>query len=118
MSLALVRKELRENGIVVLLALAFVGAGLAAFLVQSARWGGRFTGLVQHALVFTPLLAVIVSNRLLTREYGGRTQLFLETLPISRSRVFATKWLLGAVIMSCASLASWYATLEWLHRHE
>ncbi|MET0988691.1 MAG: ABC transporter permease [Steroidobacteraceae bacterium] len=118
MSLALVRKELREHGVIIAAALVFFGLGLAALLDQSQRWGGRFTALVQHALFFGGLLVMVVSNRLFAREYGGRTQLFLETLPVSRGRVFATKWLLGAAIIAVATIASWYASLHWIQRGE
>jgi hypothetical protein len=118
MILALIRKELREHGAIIALALAFSALGLFALLQQSMRWGGRFTGLVYHALFFGGLLVMTTSNRLFAREYGGRTQLFLETLPISRARVFATKWLLGAIIVISATLASWYAALCWTWRTE
>lgn len=118
MSLALVRKELREHGVIIAVALIFSALGLAALLQQSHHWGGRFTGLMQHTVYFGSLLVMVVSNRLFAREYGGRTQLFLETLPITRGRVFVTKWLLGAAIVSVAALASWYASLYWIQRME
>lgn len=118
MRFALVRKDLREHGAVIAIAVAFAAAGLAGLLVQSPRWGGRFTGFVQFALVFGPMLVLIVSNRLFVREYSGRTQLFLETLPITRARVFATKWLLGGALVVLATLVAWYAALWWLRRHE
>ncbi len=118
MKLALVRKELREHGLVVAIAVAFSAAGLTGLILQSSRWGGRFTGFVQYTLIFGPMLVLILSNRLFVREYGGRTQLFLETLPITRAHVFVTKWLLGAGVVTFATAASWYATLWWLRRHE
>jgi hypothetical protein len=118
MSWTLVRKELREHGLLIALAAVFSALGLAALLVQSARLGGRFVGFTLHSLYFGLLLAVVISNRLLTREYGSRTQLFLETLPIGRARVFATKWLLGAALMLLATATAWAGTLWWLRRHE
>lgn len=118
MSRALLRKELREHGAIIAASLAFAAAGLAGLLILSARTGGRFSGLTQFALAFGLLLALIISNRLFVREYAGRTQLFLETLPLSRGRVFATKWLLGGSIMLVAMAASWYGSLEWIRRHE
>jgi hypothetical protein len=41
------------------------------------------------------LAAALLSNRLVMREYGAGTQLFLEALPLGRGRVLAAKWLSG-----------------------
>jgi ABC-type transport system involved in multi-copper enzyme maturation permease subunit len=49
--------------------------------------------------VFGVLSALILANRLVVREFSGRTQLFLETLPVSRVQIIAVKWLTGAVLL-------------------
>jgi len=93
---ALLRKELREHGVVLgalylLQALVFLGQ----------RWrgddgGGAFVPLRPFVLSMGALGALVVSNRLVVREYAGRTQLFLETLPVARWRVALVKFSLGA----------------------
>ena len=50
--------------------------------------------------VFGVLSILILANRLVVREFSGRTQLFLETLPVSRVQVIAVKWLTGAVLLA------------------
>jgi hypothetical protein len=112
MSLALLRKEAREHGLV-LAATAAIGAlGLVALLEVAEFEGGRFVGLSRFLLTIAPLLALVVANRLLVREYTGRTQLFLETLPLGRGRVFATKWLLGCGFMLLTAWFAWVAALR------
>jgi len=117
MSLALVRKELGEHGWVLTIALAFDALALTAVSAAAADVG-RMAAVVRFAAVAGPLNALVVANRLFAREYGGRTQLFLEVLPISRARVFATKWLLGCGFIALTTLAAWWATLSWQRRVE
>src|SRR5213594_4110831 len=92
----LVLKELREHGWVVLLLWLGCALGLLVFLKRAERDGSPFVAFGYLAAVFGPLLSLAVTNRLVVREYGGRTQLFLETLPVTRACVVATKWMLGA----------------------
>ena len=118
MSLPLLRKEAREHGFV-LAATAGIGAlGLFALLRVAEFEGGRFVGLSRFLLTIAPLLALVVANRLLVREYTGRTQLFLETLPLGRGRVFATKWLLGCAFMLLTALLAWLVALRAAQRTE
>jgi hypothetical protein len=106
----LVLKELREHGWVVLL--LWLGCALAflVFLKRAERYGSPFVAFGYLAAVFGTLLSLAVTNRLVVREYGGRTQLFLETLPVTRARVMATKWLLGAVVTLFPIAAALVAT--------
>lgn len=117
MSLALIRKELREHGWVFAAVVLFDGVTLAVQLSTAGDQGGRFAALVRFAGVLT-LSALVASNRLFAREYGGKTQLFLEVLPITRARVLATKWLLGAAFQGGVMLAAWAATLVYMRRSE
>lgn len=117
MSLALLRKELREHGLVLGAVLLLDALGLASILNDAARHGGRFTGLQRFFAIFGTLTAVVLGNRLVVREYTGRTQLFLEALPLSRARVLLTKWLLGAfallgVAASAVALNLWWQSSE------
>ena len=84
MSLPLLRKEAREHG-PVLAATAVIGlVALFTILGVAEDAGGRFVGLARFLLMLGPLIALVLANRLLVREYTGRTQFFLETLPIGR----------------------------------
>lgn len=119
MSFALLRKELREHGIVLVIALLLSGLVLIGLFMQAAQgMGGRFVGLTRFSYMIGPLLVLVFANRLLVREYGGRTQLFLETLPIGRARVFATKWLLGCALTLAVAAIAWWAALSGIRRTE
>jgi hypothetical protein len=50
--------------------------------------------------VFGVLSALVLANRLVVREFSGRTQLFLETLPVSRLQMISVKWVTGAVLLA------------------
>src|SRR4029077_8165943 len=59
------------------------------------------------------LLSILVlANRLVVREYSGRTQLFLETLPVSRAQVVAVKWLTGAILLAIPMAIGYAVTLH------
>jgi hypothetical protein len=109
---ALIQKELREHGLVLLASALLSAVALAGMLVLGKEGGGRFTALVTFCLSLGLLNALVTANRLLVREYAGRTQLFLEVLPIGRARVFFTKWLLGAAWLAALTSAAWLATLR------
>ena len=109
MKLALVRKEVREHWLVLSLVLVLDAITLLGMLIREADKGGRFSGLVQFLQVLGVVSALVVANRVFVREYAGRTQLFLEVLPIGRARVWATKWLLGWSYLAALTLAAWVA---------
>ena len=116
MSLPLLRKEAREHG-PVLAATAVIGlVALFTILGVAEDAGGRFVGLARFLLTLGPLIALVLANRLLVREYTGRTQFFLETLPIGRARVFATKWLLGCGLMLLTAWFAWAVALRSARR--
>jgi len=118
MSLPLLRKEAREHG-PVLAATAAIGAlALFTMLGVAENSGGRFVGLTRFLLTIAPLIALVLANRLIVREYTGKTQFFLETLPIGRARVFATKWLLGCGLMLLTAWLSWRLALSYTRRTE
>ena len=117
MSLALIRKELREHGWVFGAVVAFEALTLAIQLSTAGDAGGRFAALVRFAAVLS-LSALVASNRLFAREYGGKTQLFLEILPITRARVLITKWLVGATFQCGLMFTAWLVTLQFMRRTE
>lgn len=119
MSWALLRKELAEHGVVLAVTGLLTGLLLFAMLLQADRdLGGRFVGLIRFSFMFGWLIPLVLAHRLLVREYGGRTQLFLETLPIGRARAFATKWLLGCGLTLLAAGLGWLAALQSIRRSE
>ncbi len=108
---ALVRKELREHALIMLAALTLSVIALLGYSAMSDEQGGRFVAFVRFSAAAGVMNAVIAANRLFVREYAGRTQLFLEVLPIGRTRVFATKWLLGALWTGLLTAGAWAYTL-------
>ena len=108
---ALLRKELREHWLVLTCMWVFAALTLLALQVQSNEKGSPMTAYHGMVFGFAPLLALLLASRLVVREYNGRTQLFLETLPISRSQVLATKWGLGAALLLLTLTLSFGVTL-------
>lgn len=102
MSLALLRKEWREHrSSWLLLNLLFGGLLLLMLVAESlyAEKGSLFELLRVPSLLLASVGALFVGHRLVVREYGQRTQLFLEALPLSRTRILASKLLLGAAVL-------------------
>jgi len=92
---ALLRKEWREHWrfVLVLHLIGSVIFGLVWVTAQNAvsplqAWRSQIVS-------FGTLAAIVLPNRLVMREYGLGTQLFLEVLPIGRGTVLLTKWLAG-----------------------
>ena len=108
---ALFYKELREHRWVLLAMLLLLALGQAATLWGAGAMGSPMVAYQKIVSIMAPLMALVLVNRLVVREYMGRTQLFLETLPVSRTQVLAVKWLLGGAVLSLAMLACFGATL-------
>ncbi len=99
MTRALILKELREHAWVLAALLLLQALTLAVLMINGKNDGSVFMALRQFALSLGVLSVLVVNNRLVVREYSGRTQLFLETLPVTRRRVMTVKLLLGAVLV-------------------
>ena len=102
MSGALVRKEWREHrGAWLLFNVLFGPVLILLPWLESERlsWGSPFEGLRIPTVALTTVGAFFVAHRLVVGEYGQRTQLFLESLPLSRARILTTKLVLGAVVL-------------------
>lgn len=110
---ALLEKELRHH--------AAIGMGLLLFLpfayliVALGVWAtpDRVTFLMAHVVflwVFLPLAGVVLGNRLVVTEYQGRTQLFIEALPIRRYEMVGLKLLLGLIALEAVAGASLLVT--------
>ena len=97
-TLALLGKDAREHART---ALALAAATLVVVLValgqnRAAAFSMSPFEVVRFALLtYLPLVALIVGNRLVVREYLARTRLFVEALPIPSSRPLVLKYLLG-----------------------
>jgi len=108
---ALFYKELREHRWVLLAMLLLLALGQALMLKGARMLGSPMAAFQQILTAMAPLMALVLANRLVVREYMGRTQLFLETLPVSRNQVLAIKWLLGMTLLLLAMAACFGATL-------
>lgn len=60
--------------------------------------------------VFVTVTAIILGNRLVVSEYHGRTQLYLESLPIGRFDAVIVKWIVGATVVLGVAATSLVAT--------
>jgi hypothetical protein len=95
----LVFKELREHRWVLLMLWIAGGLALLGLSKVAKDEGSPLVAYRTMVWVFGVLSALILANRLVVREFSGRTQLFLETLPVSRVQIIAVKWLTGAVLL-------------------
>lgn len=101
MTATLLAKELRQHGLALFL-LAFlnlIGLGFSLVLVKQLPLFGSMLCTLQAECWFLAITAVILCNRLVVVEYQAQTQLFLEALPLPRSRVFAVKYFLGLFVI-------------------
>jgi hypothetical protein len=108
---ALFRKELREHRWVLLAMLVLLALAQGLALLGANNMGSPMVAYQKTVAFILPLMALVLANRLVVREYMGRTQLFLETLPVSRLQVLALKWLAGATLLLLAMAACLGATL-------
>ena len=100
--LGLFAKEFREHGLAFLMFAVFeVGLFLLILLMfyfQPGR-GSYFYALRGWLSVGAVLGCFYLGHRLIAREFGGKTQLFLACLPVRRSSIFLTKWLTGLMVL-------------------
>lgn len=108
---ALLRKEWREHRWVMLAMLALLGVALMVALAHAHNMGSPMVAYRMAVAFFALPVALLLANRLVVREYMGRTQLFLETLPVNRAQVVGLKWLVGAALMLLAMGACFGVTL-------
>jgi len=108
---ALLCKEWREHRWVLLAVVLLLALAQAVALNGAGTMGSPMVAYQKVVVLMAPLISLVFANRLVVREYMGRTQLFLETLPVSRSQVLAVKWLLGMAVLLLAMAACLGATL-------
>ncbi len=109
---ALLGKELRQHaaiGIALLVCLA----GVYLLLLLGTVFGAETVSLMEAHAAFLPFVTLgglILGNRLVVSEYYGRTQLFVEALPLCRWEMVAVKYLLGLGLLLLATGLSLSAT--------
>ncbi len=109
---ALLGKELGQHALVGI-GLAVCLAGAYALLLSAALLSGETVSLMEaHGgfLLFITLAGLVLANRLVVAEYYGRTQLFVEALPVARWQMVAVKYLLGLALLILAAGSSLAAT--------
>lgn len=106
---ALLEKELRQHlatlvGLFLTLPMAYLITVLG--VVSSPD---NITVLTTHQVflwVFVPLTGMVLGHRLVVVEYHGRTQLFVEALPIRRGEMVTVKYVLGLLIVMGVAITS------------
>jgi hypothetical protein len=93
-------KELREHRWVLFALWLSCALGLTGLLYSAKDDGSPLAAFRSYVCILGGLSILTLANRLVVREYTGRTQLFLETLPVSRAQVVAVKWFSGAVLLA------------------
>jgi hypothetical protein len=115
---ALALKELREHGWVLMALVLLLTAGVVGQLTVYAEDYGRFAVYRRFVIVLGPVGALVAGHRLVVREYSGKTQLFLEQLPIRRADVVFTKWLLGWAWCVAVVVLGWAFSWAWRSQSE
>lgn len=104
---ALVGKEVRQHAVAVmgiaLLLLPIEGLMLFGTAVSPSNLS-YFEVQRSGLLLLLPVIGLVLGNRLVVAEYFGRTQLFLEALPIRRWAPVTVKYVLGGTIMVLTAL--------------
>jgi len=106
--ISLVYKDLREHSLALMsLGLGFMLVLLIAFSQQRAGTFNMSTfQVVRFSLIsIIPLIAFIVGNRLVVREYVGGTRKFVEALPIRNFLPLLVKFLLGLLFVLALCIA-------------
>lgn len=118
MTRALIAKELRQHWLALagvgLLSLAAFSALAAANKVQGLS-GSPLEALRWYLMGIVPLAGMVVGHRLVNTEYGARTQLFLEALPLPRWKMPTVKYGLGLAALLGITAVVFGATLllQW-----
>lgn len=121
MTWTLLRKELRQHWLALLLITAAAMIGDALIIGASAARGGEetpFEGLRLFTMSIGVLGALVLNHRLVVLEYQSRTQLFLEGLPLARWRMVAVKYWLGLAALVLLSGGAIAVACLMAGRHE
>jgi hypothetical protein len=118
---ALIAKELAQHrrtliGLSALLAVFWV-VGWLTFL-RGARGVSVLEVLPGYLMLALPAAAVVLGHHLVVTEYYGRTQRFLEALPLRRSAEALVKASFGLVVVAFWALGAFVATAALALAHE
>ncbi len=106
---ALTGKELRQHAVTFAFLFALLLIGLAGITGQrflSRAAGTGLAGVRLLLITIVPLGCIMLSHVLVAAEFGRKTQLFLDALPLPRWRLIAVKYLLGFFILLAGSIAA------------
>ena len=111
---ALVEKELRQHGSMIVFFWMFIAIGL--FLLKSndvlSSAGGSGFYLVGWLLfALFPLACLVLGNALIATEFRQQTQIFLEGLPLPRWKMVAVKYCCGLVVTVLTALIPLFLTI-------
>lgn len=100
--LNLASKDLREHGVA--LGTMALGLCLAVYLIIKSSQLGSFSissleAVRKSLILLLPLITFILGNRLIVREYLGKTRLFVEALPTKRYKPLLQKYFFGLVYL-------------------
>ena len=106
--LSLLAKDVREHRSAVFFLSVGSLAVVVLLLVQNATAAYSMSAfeIVRFSLItFLPLVALIIGNRLIVREYLSGTRLFVEALPMGRDLPLVLKYFLGFFYLALLSIA-------------
>lgn len=99
---SLLAKEIQQHLVAWLALLALQGFSVLVLLLRALDTPTGVSLLEAYGallVLFVPVAAMILGNRLVVAEYHGRTQLFVESLPMRRSEMAWTKFFLGWLVL-------------------
>lgn len=112
MTRSLLRKELAQHGLLLLLA-SMLALGIFGLVFIGSRFREESGSALESLRIFLIAtlvpLCLLLGHRLVVVEYQARTQLFLEALPVSRARMVAVKYGLGLALL-LATVGAAFAT--------
>jgi hypothetical protein len=114
-------KELREHWLALgsLVVFSLLGLLLVALSVLLAGEAGNALEALRFFIItFGVIAALVICGRLVVREYNGKTQLFLESLPLTRGHMIAVKYTLGLAILFSLVVGALAALLPIVARHQ
>ncbi|MBX2838763.1 MAG: hypothetical protein KTR35_18030 [Gammaproteobacteria bacterium] len=100
-------KDIREHGLA-LLSMAVSICFAVYLLLKSAQLGAfsisTLEAVRKSLIMLFPLITFILGNRLIVREYLGKTRLFVEALPTKRYKPLLQKYVLGLFYLALVAL--------------
>ena len=104
---ALLYKEWLHHRIIFIILSVFLFFSLGILIINALN-AARSLSVIEAGrnflTFFIPLSAIFLGNRIVVKEYLGRTQLFIEALPIPRTAMVLLKYFIGFFLLLMASL--------------